>query len=229
MAEAYTLVFTANDSKDDSVDTYTVNLTVENSAETTSMTVYVPEGLNPSFYVSSGFSDGVDIQGDAIDATDGETADGLTNYTLNYPINAEMISVRTEGFGGMAFSAQKDGIVTLRKAQFEVVDYDNNTADSTNVVTYGENTAIAGSDGWLIVAGGEYVFAAAPKNADLAKVSETVMVEAGADTYVAKMMLKIKNPVSITVPAGAKAELYKYNKYYSRLCWWWMGIIRGCS
>ena len=37
------LSFTANDGKTDSKDTYTVNLTVENSTETDSMTVYIPQ------------------------------------------------------------------------------------------------------------------------------------------------------------------------------------------
>ncbi len=215
VAGTYTLVFTANDSKDESDDTFTVTLTVENSAESDSMTVYVPEGLNPRFYVSSGFSDGVDIQGDILDAAIGETKDGLTAYTLNYPVNADMLSIRTEEFGGMAFAAQKDGAVTFRKVKLQVVDYDKNLAESTNVVTYGENTVVAGSDGWLVVAGGEYVITATPKNADLAKVSETVTIESGNDTYVAEVMLGISNPMSITVPTGAKAQLYKYNQYYS--------------
>ena len=215
VAGTYKLVFTANDSKDDSDDTYTVTLTVENSTETDSMTVYVPEGLNPSFYVSSGFSDGVDIQGDVLTTVEGETAEGMTAYTLNYPINVEMISVRTNDFGGMAFAAQKDGTVTLRKVKLQVVDYDKKPATSTNVVTYGKNTAVAGADGWLVVAGGEYVLTATPSNADLVKVSETVTIELGNDTYVAEVMLGISNPMSITVPTGAKAELYKYNQYYS--------------
>ncbi len=215
VAGIYTLVFTANDGKDDSEDTYTVILTVENSFQTESMTAYVPKGLNPKFYVSSGFEDGIDVPGTTVDAIAGETAEGMTTYTLNYPVNAQMISVRTEGFGGMAFPVQKDGTVTLRKVQLEVVDYDNNTAESTNTVTYGENTAAGGSDGWFLVAGGEYVITVTPKNADLAKAEKTVTVEAGADTYVVRMMLGISNPVSITVPLGAKAQLYKYVQYYS--------------
>ncbi len=215
VAGTYSLVFIANDGKDDSEDTFTVTLTVENSTETDSMTAYVPEGLNPSFYVSSGFSDGVDIQGDIIDAVIGETKDGLTAYTLNYPVNADMLSIRTEEFGGMAFAVQKDESVSFRKVQLQVVDYDNNLAESTNAVTYGENSAVVGNDGWLLVADKEYTFTATPKNADLAKVLETVTFEASGEAYIAQIMLGISNPMSITVPTGAKAELYKYNQYYS--------------
>lgn len=215
VAGTYTLVFTANDSKDDSVETYTVILTVENSAETDSMTVYVPDGLSPVFYVASGFEDGIDKLGDALDSIKGESSDGMTAYTINYPVNAEMISVRTENFGGMAFNAEKDGTVSLRKTQFKVVDYDNNDAASTNKVTYSGNTAVAGSDGWLLVVGNEYVFTATPQNADLIAASKTLSMEAGADIYIASIMLGIKNPMSITVPTGAKAQLYKFNQYYS--------------
>ena len=214
VAGTYTLVFTANDGKDDSEDTFTVNLTVENSTETDSMTVNVPEGLNPRFYVSSGFSEGVDIQGDILDAAIGETEDGLTAYTLNYPVNADMLSIRTEEFGGMAFTVQKDGLVIFRKVQLQVVDYDNKFAESTNAVNYGDNTAVAGSDGWLLATDREYTVTVTPKNADLLKVSKNITIESGIDTYVAEVMLGISNPVSITVPTGAKAELYKYNKYY---------------
>ncbi len=215
VAGTYTLVFTANDGKDDSDDTYTVTLTVENSTETNSMTVNVPEGLNPSFYVSSGFSDGVDIQGEALTAVKGETAEGMTAYTLNYPINAEMISVRTDAFGGMAFAVQKDALVSFRKVQLQVVDYDNKPAMSTNAVTYGDNTAAKGSDGWLLVTDREYTFSAIPINADLLKVAKSITIESGDDTYIVQVMLGIANPMSITVPTGAKAELYKYNQYYS--------------
>ena len=215
VAGTYSLVFTANDSKDDSDNTYTVNLTVENSEKTDSMTVYVPDGLSPVFYVASGFEDGIDKLGDALDSIKGESSDGMTAYTINYPVNAEMISVRTEDFSGMAFTAEKDGTVSLRKAQFKVVDYDNNDAVSTNKVTYGGNTAVAGNDGWLLATGVEYIFTATPQNADLTAASKTLTMEAGADIYIASIMLGIKNPMSITVPTGAKAQLYKFNQYYS--------------
>ena len=215
VAGTYTLVFTANDSKDDSEDTFTVTLTVKNSTETDSMTVYVPEELNPRFYVSSGFSDGVDIQGDILDAVIGETEDGLTAYILNYPVNADMISVRTDDFGGMAFSVQKDSSVTFRKVQLQVIDYDNNPAMSTNAVTYGDNTAVAGSNGWLLVTDREYTATATPENTNLLKATQNITIESGATTYIAEVMLGISNPMSITVPTGAKAELYKYNQYYS--------------
>ena len=217
VAAEYVLTFRAFDTKDYSIEYYTVTLTVENVKDTYDMTVSVPAGLEPKFYVSTGFADGVDQLGDAVAAVAGETVDGMTVYTLSYPQNAEMLSIRTEGWGGIAFPAKENGTVTLRQVKLSVVDYEETAAESTNTVTYGESKAVAGTEGWLLVTGQEYTYTAVPKNAaTLATVTETETLEAGADVYVREMMLNIKNPITITVPTGAKAQLYNINtnKYY---------------
>lgn len=216
VAGTYTLVFTANDGKDDSTDTYTVTLTVENATQTDSMTVALPEGVEPIFYISTGFdANGAEVQGEQVTAQKGETADGMTAYTVSYPVNVTMLSIRTEDWGGMAFSVEKDGTVTFRRVQFNVVDYDENPAESTNTVTYDGHIAAAGTQGWLLAVGGTYTFAAVPRDATLAAVSETVTVEAGAEIYTHKLMLGMSNPMIITVPTGGKAQLYKFNQYYN--------------
>lgn len=217
VAADYILTFRAFDTKDYSTEYYTVTLTVENVKDTYDMTVSVPAGLEPKFYVSTGFKDGVDTQGASLSAVAGETADGMTAYTVSYPQNAEMLSVRTENWGGMAFPAEENGTVTLRQVKLSVVDYEEIPAESTNTVTYDGNTAVAGTEGWLLVTGQEYTYTAVPKDAaTLATVTERETLEAGADVYVREMMLNIKNPITITVPTGAKAQLYNINtnKYY---------------
>ena len=217
VAGIYTLVFTAHDGKGTSTDTYTVTLTVENVKETDAMTVILPEGLMPKFYVSPGYAEGTDLQGDEVEAAAGETVNGMTAYTLHYPTNAALLSVRTEGWGGMAFAAEKDGTVSLRQVNLSVVDYENNPAASANTVTYDGNTAVAGSEGWLLVTGKEYTYTAVPtENTDtLAQVSETAVLGAGEGIYTRQMMLNIQNPMTITVPTGAKAQLFRYKQYYS--------------
>ena len=217
VAGEYTLVFTANDGKGTSADTYTVTLTVENVKETDSMTVSVPADIAPRFYVSPGFEGGIDQQGDEVEAAAGETDGGMTVYTVHYPVNAAMLSVRAEGWGGMAFPVRKDGSVSLRKMRISVVDYENSPAASTITVTYDGNIAVAGSEGWLLVTGKEYSCTAAPtENTDtLAQVTETAVLEAGADVCLWQLMLNIQNPMTITVPTGAKAQLFKDNKYYN--------------
>ena len=211
-AGTYTLVFTANDGKGTSAETYTVTLTVENSTETSSMTVALPDGLEPKFYVSSGFGeDGMDIQGDEVAVTKNETG-----CTLTYPANAEMLSVRAEKWGGMAFAAEAGGSVTLRQVRMNVVDYDDNAAESTNTVTYDGHTAQAGTEGWLLVTGTEYTYTAVPKDTSLTTASVAEILQPGEDVYTLKAVLGINNPIAITVPTGAKAQLYNYNtnKYY---------------
>ena len=217
IAGTYTLVFTANDGKGTSTDTYTVTLTVENVKETYSMTVSLPEGLEPKFYVSPGYEDGVDRLGDEVEAVAGETAEGMTAYTVKYPTNATLLSVRTDAWGGMAFTAEKDGAVSLRQVKLAVTDYEGNPAATANTVTYDGNTAVAGTEGWLLAPGKEYTYTAVPteNTENLAQVSERAVLEAGPGIYTREMMLNIQNPMAITVPTGAKAQLYKYNQYYS--------------
>ena len=216
VAADYILTFRAFDTKDYSTEYYTVTLTVENVKDTYDMTVSVPAGLEPKFYVSTGYVDGVDQLGDVVETVVGETADGMTAYTLSYPQNAEMLSVRAEGWGGMAFACEQDGAVTLRQVKLLVVDFEKNPAESTNTVTYSENKAVAGAEGWLLVTGQEYSYKAEPKDtATCATVIQKEILEAGADVYSREMMLNVKNPMAITVPTGARAQLYKYNQYYS--------------
>ena len=215
VAGTYTLVFIANDGKGDSVATYTVTLTVEDSKQTDSMNVIVPADAEPRFYVCSGYAGGVDQLGAEVETGKGETTDGLTAYTIHYPTNADAISVRAEGWGGMVFGVEKEGTVTLRQMQLEVVDYENKAADSKNTVTYGDYAALAGTNGWLLVTGVEYTITAEPVDTTtLAKVTKKETLEAGAEIYRKELMLNIQNPMAITVPTGARAQLYKYNKYY---------------
>ena len=218
VAADYILTFRAFDAKDYSTEYYTVTLTVENVKDTYDMTVSVPAGLEPKFYVSTGFVDGVDQLGDAVAAVAGETADGMTAYTLSYPQNAEMLSVRAEGWGGMAFPAEENGTVTFRQVKLSVVDYEKNAAESTNTVTCGETKVVAGTEGWLLVTGQEYTYTAVPKDTTtLDTVTETETLEAGAGVYIREIVLNIRNPIAITVPTGAKAQLYNIDtsKYYA--------------
>lgn len=211
-AGTYTLVFTANDGKGTSTAAYTVSLTVENSTVADSMTVFVPEGLEPKFYASAGFgADGIDLLGDVLTAEKGEGC-----YTVSYPANVERISFREETWGGMSFAAERDMSVTLRRVQMNVVDYDNDPAESTNTVAYDGHTAVSGTNGWLLLTGKEYTFNAVPKDTSLATVSMVEAVQPGEEIHRVNAVLGISNPIAITAPAGAAVRLYNYDtgKYY---------------
>lgn len=213
--KTYTLEFFASDFVSTSGETYKVTLNATNSAETYDISALVPENVTPSFFVTNGYDDnGADIPGEALTAVKGETADGITAYTVSVPQNISEISVRDELYGGMAFAVYKDYTVSLRNVQLAVNDYNNNEAVSTSTVTCGDKTVVSGENGWLTVAENEYVFTVVPRDSTLATAVRTVTVENGADILTVQIVLSLKNPMSITVPTGATAQLYKYNKYY---------------
>ena len=108
MAGTYTLVFTVSDGKGENNAVYTVTLMLENSTETKTMTVQLPANLSPKFYVTNGFDNGTDVLGAEIATQEKQTADGVSTYTVAYPINATHISVRTDAWGGMAMDAAEN-------------------------------------------------------------------------------------------------------------------------
>lgn len=214
-AGEYRLVFTATDGKAASSDTYTVYLTVTNVSETDEMTVYVPEGLEPAFYAANGYNGGTDVLGDVLEASAGETVDGMTAYTVKYPANVENISIRTEEWGGMSFPAEKDGTVMMRQVKLYAETLNGELLESTPSVTYGEYLAAGENGQYLLVTGNEYVFAVTPSDtASYENASRAETLEAGDSIYEIGFPLKYKNAKTITAPNGAKVQLFDYNKYY---------------
>ncbi|MDO5414458.1 MAG: DUF4430 domain-containing protein [Bacillota bacterium] len=217
IAGEYTLVFTANDGKGDSEDTYTVNLTVKNVDEKAKMTVNVPEGLTPEFYATKGFEAGFDVLGDKQEATAGNSKDGMTSYEVSFPLNAEYISIRTEEWGGMAFAAEADKTVTLRQVKIQATNLKDEPADSITAAGYGEYKAYGKDGQYLLVTGEEYIYEAAPVDSGTYEnASLTKMLEDGDSVYEISLPLKYKNAKTITAPTGAKVQLFKYKQYYSQ-------------
>lgn len=215
-AGEYTLVFTANDGKGTSTETYTVQLTVKNTTETYTMTVKVPEDLEPAFYAANGFEeDGTDVPGDKLTAVKGETKEGFTAYSVTYPTNAQYIRVRTEEWGGMAVAAEKDGSAALSKVKIETVDFAENALEASVSVEYGEHLAVCGTEGYLLVAGTEYTCTAVPADtATYVSVTEAKTVEEKTEVQTVVLSLSFKSPKTITVPKEATAQMFAYNKYY---------------
>ncbi len=213
-AGEYTLVFTAHDGKGSSTDTYTVTLTVENVATKDSMTVKLPEGINPDFYVTNGFAEGADVLGDALTATKMGTADGYDSYKVEYPQNAEFISVRTADWGGMAFATEKDGTIVFTKTKFDTVEFSGQPLEADVAVKYGDYTAVKGNDGYLLTNNQTYSCTATPKDSDYTTKTQDVTIEETTDVCTVSLAMGYKSPKTITVPTGAKAQLFAYNQYY---------------
>lgn len=219
MAGTYELVFTATDSKGDtSEDTYTTTLTVTNSEVTYDMTVNIPEGLEPVFSANAGFdTDGTALDGAALTAAEGEAADGAVPYTVSVPENVSVINVSTEDFGGMAVDAGEGAAVTMRKAEVSVTDMFETVVAAAVKVTYDtDRTATGGSENtFLLAVGKEYSLTATPSDTTNYKTAtSTVTLEAGSSTARIQAAVEYNNPKTVTTPTGAKAELFRYNKYY---------------
>ena len=213
-------VFTATDPWGGTAS-WTATITGIQAVNTYNVTVNVPETITPSFYITADIGADGDICGDKLEATAGTGLDGIVPYEVKVPANISQISVRglcgDADWGGMSFAAEENGTVTLRQVVLSVIDCDGQPAASTKTITYGENAAVAGTAGWLLVVGQEYTYTAVPteNTSILAQVSEKEILEAGNSIYNRTMMLNIQNPMSITVPTGARAQLYKDNKYYA--------------
>lgn len=216
----YTLVFYANDGKQDSEETYTVKLTVKNSDVRYKTTINVPESVTPKFYITKDFNeDGADEFSDALSAEKGKTTDGVTAYEVSVPDNISQISVRGKAddvdLGGMAFNVEADGTVDLRQVQGQAVNPAGDKVDTTVTVTYDGNTAVAGTaNNYLLAAGREYTYTAKSSTSYKEGSLGPEKLEAGSESYVAKVPVELTNAKTITVTDGAEAQLFAYNKYY---------------
>ncbi|MBQ4092704.1 MAG: hypothetical protein IJC82_05275, partial [Firmicutes bacterium] len=225
-AGSYTLVFTANDGKATSTDTYTVNLTVNNSNTENNMTFSVPEDLSPVFYMDAALTE-------ELTATTGTADNGMVPYTVTYPVNAETIYFCAENWGGMSV-ATKDSEgnavsepIVLRKFNGSISENDGEafTADVAQfTVMYGEQAAVSGGaeakeNGsvvyrFLLVADDavSYTYKAATigtlagQYAD--EVLESQTLSAGADAAEQNFVLYYTNIYEVTVPADANVAAY---------------------
>ena len=199
--------------------TYTVTVTATASNVTYDATVYLPETVDPTFYITSSTGAEGDVCGEQLEALAGESVEGMNPYTVKVPDNVSQISVRgTESedgdWGGMSFAVSEGAEISLRQVQLNVLDYNQQPSASTNTITYQDILATAGAKGWLLVADVEYTVTALPADSSMKQTSVTRTVEAGSDVDIVDINLDINNPFTITVTTGAKAALYQYVKYY---------------
>lgn len=204
VAGTYTLVFKANDGTDDSEDTYTVNLTVENSDVTYAVPVAVAEsveGLN--FYADS-------LSGEELTYEEG---------SVQVPENVAAIWWKTaDGCNGTA-AVSNGTSLTLQQTTFVVKtalgDVDTGAAVT---VTDPDGNVVSGNGFVYLLGSGEgYTFKAAPGSsysngwATNTLTAQTVTEELSAEIVVE---LAVKSPKTITVDKGAELKVYYQPKYY---------------
>lgn len=217
----YTLVFTANDGLQDSEDTYTVTLKVNNLSTTYDVNVDVPEGVEPTFYITKDKDEnGADGLDEKLTAT--KTDSG---YTVAVPENITRISYRADGMG-MSFDVSKEKpSAELRKVDFSAKSLAGVEIDAEQVgvaVSYGEYQAVGTGFSYLLVVGATYTYTITPGSAIKGTYSvntmEGQMVEAGKEILEVPVTLNYSNPKEITTETGAKVQLFAQTttNYYKR-------------
>lgn len=239
----YVLVFTANDGKGSSADTYTVTLNVTNPVVTYNTTVLIPEGIVPEFYITSGYSDDkIDVLGDELVSESGTISDGFVPYTVTVPENIDAISIRAKkndvNLGGMSIPVSESSAVTFREvhifiptktndiyvtteqAKIEVADNDGNFAtvgtsgtDADGILYYTFFLAATGNERL-------YTFYAKPLG-DLTSVymatqaNNKAIFTGNSEVYDTQVELSYKNAFKLNVPADAEAKAFCQNKNYN--------------
>jgi len=204
-----TLVFKANDGKLDSDKTYTVNLSIVEMTYL-DMTFVVPAEIELDFYGTEGFgADGIDICGDKLEFENNEGT-----YTVTVPANYTEISFRDNEGRGVSVTAAENAEIVLREVETSLVNIADAGVEGTVKVSYNGHTAAGSDNKYLLAVGTEYTYTGTPKSASYLSASKTETLEAGENAQSVVITVQLNKPLSITVPDGAKAQLYKYNKYY---------------
>jgi len=210
----YELEFFASDFMSTSADSYKVTLTVSNSITTYDTTVFVPDDINPLFYITTGFDEsGVDITGDELLSLKGESADGHTAHIVSVPENISLISVRDNTYGGLSFSVSSESTAKLCKVQTEIIDFGGNVIAGEFSVSYGEKTAVGNDGKFLLMPDTEYAFTASPENTSVYSTkTETLVIT--EDSLKVTVKVPYKNPKTVTTTTGAVAKLFSYKNNY---------------
>ncbi len=213
VAGTYELVFTADDGIGTST-TYTLTVTVENSTDTENMTIHIPDGQEPAFYVANGYdADGVDVPGDQLTPEGGENG----AYTIHYPANAEAISVRTgDAWGGLAIPVSENGTVALRKVTLSGKDmFEKAVAGTVTVRDAGDHAVTVGTEGFLLITGQAYTLTLTPEDTTSYRTASAAQtVASGADAAKLSISVEYNNLKTVTTPTGATAQLYLIGNYY---------------
>ncbi len=211
---SYELEFFASDFMGTSLNSYKVILNVENSDTTYDMTVMLPEDISPSFYITEGYDEsGIDILGEALIFTKGETTDGATGYIVSVPENISEISLRDISYGGMAIPSASGKTIKLKKVNTEILDAFGREISGTVKVLYNSQGITGVNGNFLLVPDREYSFEASPENSSLYnKTTEKILL---ADEL-EKVSLNVthKNPKTIVTTKGASVKLYKFESNY---------------
>ena len=201
LAGTYVLKFKANDGQDDSLDTYTVTLTVENSEETFAVPVSVAEDIEKlNFYADS-------LEGQELSYAEGN---------VQVPLNVKRVWWKTaDGMTGTASVADGTSL-SLQRTTF-VVKTALGEVDSGSQITVTDpegNTVSGNGFVYLLDSGTGYTYKA---TASLSGWAANTLKDQKVTTELedtVEIILLVNQGRSITVDKGADLKVYYQPKYY---------------
>ena len=200
-ARNYALAFRAYDGFVYSKDTYTVNLTANNSSETYTVTVSAPE--NVLFYCTDGFTSSVDVLGANIES---EYKEGC--YTLSVPENINRISWRMSDIG-MSAAVEADATLTLIEANFKVMAGGAEDAGALTV-KYGDYAAVGSENSYLLLDGEQYSYVVTPADALYSTYSESGKTPIAGENVIELTLAHI----TVIAPGGSTVSSGRFYSYF---------------
>lgn len=201
LAGTYVLKFKANDGQDDSADTYTVTLTVENSDETYGVPVAVADSV-----------EALTFHADSLNGQELTYAEG----SVQVPLNVKNIWWKTaDGMNGSA-AVEKGTGLTLQKTTFVV-------KTALNEVDTGSKITVTDPDG-NIVAGNGFVYLLDSGSGYTYKATSSISGWAANTLKDQTVTTELENTVeitllvnaakTITVDKGAELKVFYQSKYF---------------
>ena len=211
-AGTVTLEFFAYDGFVYSQDSYKVEVTAVNMAETYDVTVNnLPE--NAKFYYNNGFSSaGAVLLGGELAS---EYASGV--WTVKVPGNITCIAIVVDDCRISAEVSETNNSITMQKTSFDVETKAGDPADGTVSVTYGSgHQAVGKNNVYWLVSGSGYLFQVLPSAEFSSRwarggMSGSITTASEATITVA---LEVNNPKVITIDKGANLTVFYQWGYY---------------
>ncbi|MBP3478014.1 MAG: DUF4465 domain-containing protein [Oscillospiraceae bacterium] len=199
----YALSFRAFDGKGYSEQVYTVNLTVNDSAQTFDVQVAVPTGVTPEFYVS----DETGALGNSLTAA----ASGNI-YTVEVPSNASHIAWRADGMG-MSTAVSAGSELVLIKADFKVLAGETEDANAAVTVKYDNVAAAGNANSFLLLDGVSYSVSATATVSSYNGVSLTDYTPVNGENKISLVQehFTVIAPAGSVVSAGTLSGSFGYN------------------
>ena len=208
----YVLKFTATDGRTaaDKQPTYTVTLTVTNSANTYDVHITAPEGIAPAFYAVNAVSGGTVVKGDALTYVDG---------VVKVPENITRIMWEADGFVGMSAPVSSGAALELVKVSFEaILDSGETDTQAAIVVSDSEGVTVSGTaaDTYLLPALAGFTYRATASGSNAGKYNPGQLTGQTPTTDKVTIPLVLKHftviaPKGSIVSAGTLSGSFSYS------------------